>query len=234
MLIDLHAHSSGISTCCRIALPEMLQVATAAGLDGVALTNHYQKSYLKGETPAEFAARYLAEYREAQRLGAAMDCKVFFGIEVTMEPHDRVHMLIYGVEEDFVTRYPTLYDYTQPELYRLAHENGGFLVQAHPMRNGKSVLLDTAYLDGVEVNSHPKYDSTHFDELAAIARRDGLILTSGGDFHNDTHRPHCGVYLPDHLTDTRAILTHLQSAKEIRLCAQEPQETQSHNLIFRR
>ena len=46
MLIDLHGHSSGISRCCQIPAPEVLKAAKDAGLDGIVLSNHYQKVYI--------------------------------------------------------------------------------------------------------------------------------------------------------------------------------------------
>ena len=45
MLIDLHAHTSGISRCCRIPIPEVLRQTLDNGMDGIVLTDHYQKSY---------------------------------------------------------------------------------------------------------------------------------------------------------------------------------------------
>ena len=38
MLIDLHAHSSGISRCCKIPAPKVLEVSRDLGLDGIVLT----------------------------------------------------------------------------------------------------------------------------------------------------------------------------------------------------
>ena len=42
MLIDLHAHSKGISRCCQIDGKDMVLVTKNAGMDGVILTNHYE------------------------------------------------------------------------------------------------------------------------------------------------------------------------------------------------
>ena len=235
MLVDMHAHSSGISTCCKADAPRALAEAKAQGIDALILCNHYHKPYLKktNETPEQFAKRYLAEYAYACDCAKAVGAKMFFGIEVTMEKHDRVHMLIYGAQEDLVLRHPTLFDYTQKELYRVVHENGGVLVQAHPMRHGKNVLLDSRFLDGVEVNSHALYDFTYCEEMATFAHENGLLLTSGGDYHADTHRPRCGVYLLDDLADTRAIIRYLQESSAYTVCYQEPFERQSREMIFR-
>ena len=54
MLIDLHAHSSGISRCCRYDYKTILDHAKEVGIDGIVLTNHYQAEYLDGKTAEEF------------------------------------------------------------------------------------------------------------------------------------------------------------------------------------
>ncbi len=235
MLFDLHAHTSGISWCCRQPAPEILRTAREHGIDGIVLTNHYQKCYLTdGMTPADFAARYVEEYRYTQQCGQEIGFPVFFGIEVTMERCDGVHLLIYGVQEDFPLQYPALFDMTQQELYALVKTHGGTLVQAHPYRQNKDKLLDTAYLDGIEINCHPVYEGTHKEALIEIARAAGLLLTCGGDYHADIYRVRCGVYLPDDLKSSRDICDYLYAADEVRLCVQEIPERTAHDLIYRR
>lgn len=234
MLIDLHAHSSGISTCCRIPAPDVVTAAKAVGLDGIVLCNHYHKPYITDGDYAAFARRYLDEYHYARACGEDAGIRVFFGIEVTMERHDRAHLLVYGVEERFVTDNPALFDLTQAELYALVRACGGILVQAHPFRRGKDMLLDLAYLDGVEANSHPLYDSTHTERLTAIAQSRGLILTSGGDYHADTNRPHCGAVLPDTIATSIELGAYLRTTETLDLYVQEPQDRESRRIIYQR
>ncbi len=50
MLLELHAHTSGISTCCRAPAPDIVAVAKDIGLDGIVLTNHYDKRFVKHGT----------------------------------------------------------------------------------------------------------------------------------------------------------------------------------------
>ncbi len=216
MLIDLHAHSSGISKCCRIPASEVLTRAKTVGLDGIVLTNHYQNSYVCDGKLMEFVEDYIAEYEYAAACGEQIGCKVFFGIEVTMELYPKVHMLIYGVSPDFLRTCPTVFDCTQKALYALVKAHGGVLVQAHPFRGGTTVL-DPAYLDGIEINCHPKYKTTEKERLIPIAKEHGLLLTCGGDYHADTYRPVCGTYLPDTLADSIALGKALAAAERIRL-----------------
>lgn len=225
MLIDLHAHSSGISKCCRIPYTEVIDRALAAGLDGIVLTNHYQNSYVCDGKLTEFVEAYIAEYVRAAAYGETVGCKVLFGIEVTMELYPKVHMLIYGVEPDFLRICPTVFDCTEKALYALVKAHGGILVQAHPFRGGTTVL-DPAYLDGIEINCHPKYKTTEQERLTAIAAEHGLLVTVGGDYHADTYRPLCGTYIPDTVTDSVSLGRHLAAADRLRLRIHEVGETE--------
>lgn len=221
MLIDLHAHSSGISVCCRIPFETALHRTLEHGMDGIFLTNHYQKSYIGPDGTDAFVSRYLAEYHAAHRCGQQLGCRVFFGIEVTMELYPNVHMLLYGVEPEFLTRYPDLFDCTQQQLYETVHGSGGVLIQAHPFRNGTTVL-EPRWLDGVEINCHPLYGNAYAPELLQIGRQEGLPVTCGGDYHADTYRPQCGMYLPEQVCTPADFRDHLLHAPEHRLRIQEP------------
>lgn len=221
MLIDLHAHSSGISKCCRIPFEAGIRAALDVGLDGVVLTNHYQKSYVKDGDYGAFARRYTEEFRNAKAYGDGAGCKVFFGAEITMERYAGTHLLLYGITERFIEENPTLFDWTMEEMYVAVKAIGGALVQAHPYRNGGS-LLPVRYFDGVEVNCHPLYGKSDFVDMVEIAQKNGLILTCGGDYHADTYRPQCGTYLPDDLQDGVALGRYLLETDKLQLCIHEP------------
>lgn len=233
MLIDMHAHTSGISRCCKLPAEEIVRIAKDVGIDGIVLSNHYHKPYITDGDFYGFAKRYVDEYRYTKECGERIGLKVLLGIEVTMEKHDQVHLLIYGIDEEFILKYHDMFDYTQEELYRIVKDYGGAMIQAHPMRKGKNVLLDLDYLDGVEMSSHPLYDGTHLSELSDIAKRKGLIITSGGDFHADTHRALCGAYLPDGIKG-RELGQYLLTTDRIEIRYQEPHEMISHKALYDR
>ena len=220
MLIDLHAHSAGISLCCRTDYKQILHTAQEYGIDGIVLTNHYQKCYVGEGGLAEFVEKYIAEYVAAYEYGKTIGCKVFFGIEVTtvFDPH--LHLLIYGVDTDFLRKYPALFDYTPRQLRELVNANNGILIQAHPFRNG-STILDLADIDGVEINCHPLYQNAYSKELLDFVKGTDLIITCGGDYHADTYRPKCGMFLPDDVQDTFDVCAYLRSDKKKTLCIQE-------------
>jgi predicted metal-dependent phosphoesterase TrpH len=203
-------------------------------MDGICLCNHYQSRYVTDGNAADFARRYVEEFHATRALGREMDLRVLFGIEVTMERHENEHLLVYGVDESFPLLNPALYDLTQKDLYRLVHANGGVVVQAHPLRKGKNVLMDPQYLDGVEINCHPKYDCTHHQELAQLAGARSCILTCGGDYHADTHRVKCGMYLPEKVTTGVELGAYLKNSTTLRLCVQEVGEMTTFEKVYTR
>ena len=234
MLIDLHAHSA-LSRCCKIDGRCNLVVAKEFGMDGFVLTNHYDKSYLINDDKIDYANRYINEYYYVKKYADTIGMKCYFGIEVTMAKHNDVHMLVYGVETEFLLKYPDLYYYEQKDLYELVHKYNGILVQAHPLRKNINVLLDPKYLDGVELNSHTIKEGPHTEEIIEIAKTYNLLVTSGGDFHNDAPRAKCGVYLPDDLNTTMDIVNYLREVDEIKMVVQETKDYSSiREVLYRK
>ena len=173
------------------------------------------------------------EFRVAKAYGDSVGFKVFFGAEVTMARYSDAHLLLYGIPESFIEENPTLFDWTMEEMYAAVKEVGGTLVQAHPYRKVKN-LLPTQYLDGVEVNCHPLYGKSDFADMVEIATENKLILTCGGDYHADTYRPKCGVYLPDDLQDGIEIGRYILEAPSLTLCIHEPNTEKTYEYLHRR
>lgn len=231
MLFDMHAHTKGISKCCRVDAEEIIKRARAAGIEGIILTNHYTENYVTDGDYEAFARRYVEEFHKARRYGEEMGVEVIFGIELTMEFEPAVHLLIYGVPEEFIIKNPTVFNLTQKELYSLVRENGGALVQAHPYRNNTDRLLDTDYLDGIEISCHPLYEGTHISKLSPIAYNAGLILTVGGDYHADTRRPFCGMYIDKDIAKYR-LAEYIRTAKSVELRINEVDTEDTYTITF--
>ena len=232
MLIDMHAHTSGISECCLGDAETILKVAKENGIDGIVLTNHYQRSYVRNGDVAEFAKRYTDEYRMAKRLGDKIGVTVIYGMEVTMHRHDDSHLLVYGLPESFTEEFPEVYDMTQEELYNLVKSRGGLLIQAHPFRKGY-YPLDPRFLDGYELSSHPLYKTSRYDDVTALAIKHGALLTTGADYHYDVkYRPYCGAFLPDSVNDPKSLVEALVSADPITLSLHEPEDEKKYIVTY--
>ena len=214
MLIDMHAHTSGISHCCQTDGAGMLEAAARAGIDGVILTNHYPAFYVQQDGPEGLARRFADEYYRTKTLADARGMRLFFGIEVTARHYADAHILLYGPPPEALLQHPCVYDYTLEEMQQLVQPYGGLVIQAHPFRHGGHVI-DHPAIDGLEINCHPLYDDTHSDRLMDIAREKEWIITCGGDYHADTYRAVCGVHFPDDISDITSLTKYLRTAPVI-------------------
>ncbi len=222
MLCDLHCHSSGISTCCRIPYNIVIDEAKAAGFDAIVLTNHYCEYYTVDIGFDAWLEKYIEEYDLAKAYGESVGVKVFFGVEVTMNFDVRVHMLVYGISPQQLRDNPELYKKDLRGLYEFCRENDLTLVQAHPFRNGTTVL-DTDYLDGIEINCHPIYGNTYSDVIPEIARDKKLSVTCGSDYHGDVpYRPQGGTYIPDCVKTDMDLARYLKRENVFKLKIHEP------------
>ena len=86
----------------------------------------------------------------------------------------------------------------------------------------------------MELSCHPLYDGTHKEELYAFAREHGLIVTCGGDYHADTYRPICGTYLPDSITDSRALGRYLLETAQTEMLVHEVGADTPEKMVYRR
>ncbi len=82
-------------------------------------------------------------------------------------------------------------DFPDPrEIVKQVKAAGGIAVLSHPAHTGCTDIIDDlvkAGLDGIEV-WHPCHSESDVEELSKIAKKSGLIMTGGSDFH--------GMYSP--------------------------------------
>lgn len=221
MFIDMHAHTGKISICCQAGRDEILKTAKEVGFDAVVITNHYTAPYFTEDSHKAWIEKYIKEWDLCRKAGENIGIKVFCGIEVTFEKDFKVHFLIYGADEAFLRNNLFLCYKTQEELFRLCEENGCVLVQAHPFRNGSSVM-DTSLLHGIEINCHPKYKNSYAEDLIKIAAENNLLLTVGCDYHADTYRPLGGMFLPDSIKTDKELADFIKLKNPTKLQIQEP------------
>ena len=231
-LIDMHAHSKGISVCSKIDVFNNILMAKEYGMDGFILTNHYQKAYAVDDDSISLAKRYIKEYQDAKEFGDKVGFDVYFGIEVTLTINLKIHLLIYGVSEEFLLTYPDIYDYPIDRIYSLVKENGGILVQAHPFRREENLLLPLEYLDGVEINCHQIFKHTHIKELVPIAIESNKLLTCGADYHHDCARPTCGLYVSDDVKDINDLVKYLLNNEKYSMCVHEPFTDNPYDVVY--
>lgn len=184
-IIDLHTHTSRSSGCARMTARQLIEAAVGAGLDGVAVTEHF---VMEGAEEAQALARL--EY----------GLPVFRGVEARTAGMGDV--LVFGCYRDFPPNIPW------PDLRHVVLAEGGVLIPAHPFRrrdpNSLWALLEArgarlgsaaaiAALDGeldgllggvtaIEVANSANEPGEN-DEAAALARLLALPACGGSDAH---------------------------------------------------
>ena len=215
---ELHAHTCEVSPCADLTAEEVAERYIAEGYSTLVVTNHYC-SYVIDRLEGDWnekARYYLAPYHTMKayagdRLNVILGCELRF-----RENHN--DYLIFGITEDFLTSYPSLHDMTLKDFSALARQNGMLIVQAHPFRNGMTVV-NPAYLDGMETfNGHAGHESRN-PIADAWAKQYGLLRTSGTDFHHPHQSGVAGILTDAPICTGEELVAVLKSGSYTLHCA---------------
>lgn len=193
-LYETHLHTSEGSACARSTGAEMARAYFEAGYTGIIVTNHfyYGNTAVDRQLPWEqWVEGYCLGYEQAKKEGDRLGLQVFFGWEAG---YGGPEFLVYGPDKEWLLAHPEIKDATVEEQYRLVHETGGIVIQAHPYREAsyiREIKLYPGLVDGVEgynashsslalAARHPEFN----DRALAYAREHALPLTAGSDQHN--------------------------------------------------
>lgn len=168
---DLHVHTSDHSGCARVPAEEVLRIAEAQGLDGLAFTDHHycwpdeELEELRGRTGTRLV--------------------VLSGQEITLAGID---FLVFG----WHGRDPHVQTISQ--FVALVRDEGGAVVVAHPwcaLYNLDTDKMASWGVDGVEVHNSLKGGPDEVE--SAKVRRHGLARTAGSDFHQPVYKGSLGT-----------------------------------------
>lgn len=210
---ELHCHSKDISQCARVSYEEIIDKFTAAGYTTLVLANHFNtgtKNSLGATTWDEWIDKYVGGYKNLKSC-AEGKLNVLLGMELRFDENCNDY-LVFGITEEFLRKYDDMLQMRPEEFHKIANENGCLFVQAHPFRNGMTVI-HPKHLDGVEVfNGHFGHDSRN--EIAnAWADKFGLIKTSGTDFHYNDSPANGGIITEEEITSESQLVEILKSGK---------------------
>ena len=186
MKIELHLHTSEISLFCgKLTKEEVIDLYVKAGYDAIVITNHFSRG-VADEMAArhgitDFTGIYFDTLRQAAEIGREKGILVLAGCELRFDCNANDY-LVYGMDEELFRDREKLFRMTPAEFSSFAKDNGILFYQAHPFRNGITVVPPEA-LFGIEVlNTHPRHDSRN-DIALAWAEKYGLHKICGSDCH---------------------------------------------------
>ena len=212
MKIELHAHSAGFSVCGKLSLEELISLYSARKYDVLVLTNHFNnisKRYYTDNGGRDYLQDYHDWIRQAQKIGADNHLIVLGGYELRFDENANDY-LVFGMTEEFTHSCPDLFTMGPAAFGDVARENGFLFYQAHPFRNGMTVI-DPKYLFGIEVrNTHPNHDSRN-DIALAWAEKHGLHKIAGSDCHKTEHAGTSAIVTDDQIHDMADLVECLKN-----------------------
>ena len=184
MKIELHIHTEGFSYCGKLSVAEIVELYSKAGYDAIVLTNHFNtvsRQWFENNGGVDYLKSYFDTIRQGIELGKKCNLLVMGGFELRFDENENDY-LVYGMTEAMCQDYEKIFAMTPREFKAFADERGVLFYQAHPFRNGITVV-PPEYLFGIEVlNTHPRHDSRN-DIALAWAEKYGLHKIAGSDCH---------------------------------------------------
>lgn len=163
MKIDCHVHARERSGCATVDEQGQIRAAIAAGLDGLAFTDHNR---LVPQERLAFLNEKFAPFH------------IFTGIEVDA---DSEHWVVLGVHDPALEQLGWRYI----DLLEFVRSRGGFIILAHPFRYVPRIRVDIEKYppDGIEYRSinTPKAREA---EILSLAARCGMLPFSNSDGHH--------------------------------------------------
>ena len=190
-LYETHLHTNQGSACGSNTGREMAIAHKEAGYAGIIVTDHFFYGNTKPERRLpwqDWVHEFCSGYRDAKAISKEIDLDVFFGYE---SGYNGTEFLIYGMDEEWLMSHPEIKDATVEEQFKLIHEGGGVVFQAHPYREEPyipEVRLFPKLVDGIEVfNGSNKWTDGKdlFNERALVyAKEYDFPVTCGSDIHS--------------------------------------------------
>ena len=207
-LFDLHVHTEESSNCGKTPAEQVVERYKNLAYDGICITDHMNKDNAErhGDTYEEKARSFLEGYKTAKQFETE-NFKVILGMEIRFTDAANDY-LVFGFDEDFVFSRDFTVIENLKEFRKIADKNNLVVFQAHPFRNSMKIV-EPKLLDGMEVyNGHGGHDSRN--EVAYHwAKKYGLRMSGGSDFHYETGKEPGGVYferLPEDSFELAALL----------------------------
>ena len=200
-LYETHMHTAEASACSDTPGREYIARYQDFGYDGIIITDHFYRGNCAVDRSLpwpEFVHRFCLGYERAREEGEKRGFPVFFGWEENVSGDE---YLIYGLDEQFMLAHPEMPTWTRAEQYRIVHEAGGCVVQAHPFRARDyihTIWLSPYFCDAAEGVNAANEDSWNTLALR-YAESLGLPVTAGSDNHHV--RTMCADRLAGVLTD---------------------------------
>ncbi|MDF2941389.1 MAG: hypothetical protein K0S01_247 [Herbinix sp.] len=214
-LYETHLHTTEASACSHVDAAEHVRYYKDAGYAGIIVTDHFfnGNSNIPQNLPwEERVDLFCRGYENAKAEGDRIGLSVFFGWEANFR---FTEFLIYGLDKAWLKEHPDILSWTLEEQYLRVHEDGGYVVHAHPFRVRpyiKEIRLFPEAIDAVEVINVGNQNNEFDKQALAYAKKHKLPFMAGTDAHGfDSH--HSGVAFQNKVEDIGSFIDSIKSGK---------------------
>ena len=206
---ELHAHTSPVSRCSEIPVPDFVENYISLGCNSLVITNHLTPEYADPLFPDYNAEYYLSDYFAALEYAKDKNINIILGVEIRF-PENYNDYLVYGVSPEDIEKMIELLPGNLENFYKEFKNDKNVILQAHPFRK-KMVLAPLSSIDGIEtMNMHPGHNSA-VAVAAKYARDNGLLVSGGTDYHHPGHQGMCLMRTETPLRDSFDVAEAIKS-----------------------
>ncbi len=212
-LYETHLHTMEASACSIMSGAEQARYYKEAGYAGIIVTDHFLNgnSCIPKDLPWEERIDLFCKgYENAKEEGDKIGLSVFFGWEANFHSTE---FLIYGLDKIWLKNHPEMLSWTVEEQYNRVHEDGGFVVHAHPFRMRpyiKEIRLFPEAIDAVEVINVGNRSEEVDNKALEYAKKHNLPVTAGTDAHG-IENYHTGLALKHKAEDISSLMNCIKS-----------------------
>ncbi len=213
---ELHAHTAQTSRCAKDTAQILVENYLRAGYSTLVTTDHlspstfeaYKKDTLSWNDKVDiFLKGHLTAKAAAENTGLT----VLLGMELRFDRKGVINdYLVYGVTEDFLRQNGDLLKMRLSAFSKLAHKNGLLIFQAHPFRNGMTVV-HPEHLDGYEIyNACVRHNSRNSiaEKWASLHKKPGI---AGSDYHQSEDTARGGIVTAQKIESNAVLLSVLRN-----------------------
>lgn len=214
-LTELHAHTAETSRCAKDSAKNLVENYLQAGYSTLVTTDHFSPSTFEAYKANTLSWNdkveiFLQGHRAAKAAAEHTDLTVLLGMELRFSRKNSINdYLVYGVTEDFLRKNGDLLEMRLSAFSELAHKNGLLIFQAHPFRNGMTIVKPE-YLDGYEIyNACVRHNSRNgiAEKWARLHKKAG---TSGSDYHQTEDTARGGIVTAQKIESNDMLLSVLR------------------------